>query len=677
MSKIYLVSMPFAAAEWPSIGIGLLAAATRKEGMNVKAIYPSLLFAETIGIFEYDLIAAVAKVDGLFAEWFFSRAAFKDYKFADDEYLSIYLKNDLKLLKMAQEFYGANQTLLIKKFKEIRRESEKFIEKIAQDIVEEKPKIVGCSNSFMQHCSSLALLRKIKEISPSIVTILGGANCEAEMGYITKKNCGWIDFVVSGEADTLFPDLCKNIIKNGTALSLEDTPYGVYSEEKLSLRSGNNIKDSVETAIVKKMDGVPRPDYSDYFKDLEKTNLKEIISPLITMETSRGCWKGFKKTCNFCGLNGKRSYYRSKSSGRVQEELDFLSKKYDINTFLMTDTILNPGYFKNLLKDLSEKKNQYRLYFETRSNLNESQVNLLANAGVCWIQSGIESLHDELLNLLNKNTSAIDSIALLKYALEKGIKVTWNLLYNIPGDSDQYYQEMADILPLLYHFEPPSLFSIRYDRFSPYHENAKKFGLNLTPLKLYEYIYPYKGDDLSNFAYFFEDNSISKNRKQDTPGVEIFKKSINKWRNSFNNGRNNGRPELTLTKTDNKIVVSDTRSCASSSEHILTGDESYFYGAFRNPATKIEVFNRVSSSKKIQIDSIDFEKAVNNLIDKKLLLRIDKKYLSLANFKPEKELTIGFVVNKPPSTSKSKNSSVSHQLKENAAWDWFATTNAN
>lgn len=676
MNKIYLVSMPFASVEWPSIGIGLLAAATRKEGMNVKAIYPSLLFAETIGIFEYDLIAAVARANSLFAEWFFSRAAFKDYKFADDEYLSIYLADDSDLLKLAKGFYGNNETLLINKFKEIRREAEKFIEKIALNIVEEKPEIVGCSNSFMQHCSSLALLRKIKEINPSIVTILGGANCEAEMGYILKKNCSWIDFVVSGEADNLFPGLCKKIKKNGTVLSLEDTPYGVYSEEKISLSSGKNIKDFVETAIVKKMDGVPTPDYSDYFKDLEKTNLKDIVSPFIPMETSRGCWKGFKKTCNFCGLNGKRGYYRSKSSDRVQEELDFLSKKHGINTFLMTDTILNPSYFKNLLKDLSGKENLYRLFFETRSNLNESQVKLLANAGVCWIQAGIESLHDDLLILLNKKTSAIDSIALLKYALENGIKVSWNLLYNIPGDSDQYYQEMADILPLLYHFEPPTALSIRYERFSPYYENPKQFGLNLTPSKLYEYIYPFKEDDLNHFAYFFEDNSILKNQEKDKPAVENFKNSVSKWRNLFNNERNKTRPELTLTKTDKKIVVSDTRPCAPSSKYTLTEDESCLYGAFRNPATKTEVFNRVSSSKGIKKNTIDFEKAINNLIDKKLLLRIDKKYLSLANFKPEKELTFGFNVNKLLSVKNLRDSLVSYKLKEDAAWDWFQSISA-
>jgi magnesium-protoporphyrin IX monomethyl ester (oxidative) cyclase len=51
----------------------------------------------------------------------------------------------------------------------------------------------------------LALLRIIKEKNPDIITLLGGANCEASMGQAAKRNFPWIDFVVSGEADLLFP----------------------------------------------------------------------------------------------------------------------------------------------------------------------------------------------------------------------------------------------------------------------------------------------------------------------------------------------------------------------------------------------------------------------------------------------------------------------------------------
>ena len=216
-----------------------------------------------------------------------------------------------------------------------------FVEKTAVEIVNEGPKIVGCSASFMQYSSSLALLRKIKELNPSIVTLLGGANCEGEMGYITKKNCGWIDFVVSGEADTVFPDLCKKILINGTNLSKSETPFGVYSKEKLLNDSKGNAKVPAEIIFINEINKLPVPDYFDYFGDLEKTELKREITPIMFMETSRGCWKGCKEPCNFCGLNGEKIDYRAKSSDRVLSELDNLYQTYGINTFLFTDSILN------------------------------------------------------------------------------------------------------------------------------------------------------------------------------------------------------------------------------------------------------------------------------------------------------------------------------------------------
>ena len=43
---------------------------------------------------------------------------------------------------------------------------------------------------------SLALLRRVKELDPSVVTMLGGANCEAEMGWAAIRAFPWVDFVV-------------------------------------------------------------------------------------------------------------------------------------------------------------------------------------------------------------------------------------------------------------------------------------------------------------------------------------------------------------------------------------------------------------------------------------------------------------------------------------------------
>ena len=44
---------------------------------------------------------------------------------------------------------------------------------------------------------------------------MGGANCEGEMGEQTLESFPWVDCIVSGEADALFPDLCRDLLDQG------------------------------------------------------------------------------------------------------------------------------------------------------------------------------------------------------------------------------------------------------------------------------------------------------------------------------------------------------------------------------------------------------------------------------------------------------------------------------
>lgn len=657
--------MPFGPIEWPTLGIGLLLSAAKKAGLKAKAIYPSLYFAEAIGIQMYNLISTSTKPDSLLGEWLFSGSAFPGFKSPDGENFPFYFKKEFHFAELICTFYKKDPDCFMDEFISIRNIAEGFVEKTAVEIVNEGPKIVGCSASFMQYASSLALLRKIKELNPSIVTLLGGANCEGEMGYITKKNCGWIDFVVSGEADTVFPDLCKKILTNGTNLSKSEIPFGVYSKGKLLNDSKENAKVPAEIIFINKINRLPVPDYFDYFSDLEKTKLKNEITPVIFMETSRGCWKGRKQPCNFCGLNGEKIDYRAKSSDRVLIELDDLYQAYGINEFLLTDNILNMRHFKTLFKELSKAKKPYRIFLESPSNLNEAQFELLAAAGVCWLQPGIESLHDAILKLLNKGTSAIHNIAFLKYAIEKGIKISWNLLHGMPGDSDRYYKEMADFFPLLSHLEPPNTLTIRFDRFSEYFKKQKQFGLTLSPSKFYKYVYPFQKEDMSNFAYFFEDTSCSKAQKTEKQSVEEMKRIVNKWRLIFY--YKSKRPKLVLFEKENQTVIIDTRPCAVSSEHILTGIDNCIFKACRAPVSKQEIL----SAAKLKYDKQSFENGLKSLVEKKLLLQINGHFLALANLKPEKEIIDGFEISKIFSNGGQKNSLKINKQTENLAWDWF------
>lgn len=643
MSDISLVSMPFAPLEWPSIGLGQLVTAAKQAGMDIKATYPSLRFAEVIGVPTYRLIAEIARADSLLGEWIFSKAAYKDFDFPHDEYMEYLLGNESGFRRYFFAYYKRKESFFRQEFQELRRIAEQFVETIAREILETHPRIVGCSTSFQQYTASVALLRHIKNLDPSVVTLLGGAHCEAEMGYMTAQKFSWVDFVVSGEADHLFPELCQHILERGSAVPSEHIPKGVYCQKNISAlqrKSGGGEKPLVATAIVPSLNEVPVPDYGDYFEEFNRTTLHQTLKPKLVIESSRGCWKGQKNPCHFCGLNGERWQYRTKSTDRVLQELEVLYETYGIHTFIVADTILNMSYFNTLFKELSRKHKPYKFVFETTSNLQENQVQLLANAGVVAIQPGIESLHDTLLGLLNKGNSAIQNIALLKYALENGITVTWNLLYGIPGDREHYYREMVDFLPLIYHLEPPTMTPVRYDRFSQYHTESEGFGLTLAPLRVYQYVYPFEPDELDDFACFFEDRGSNTHQELFKPGIWRLVNTIIEWRKLFYVGSKKGsqRPELICQEIDERTMIVDTRPCAVAPEWTLTGIEHVIHKACRHPITKIHLYDSLCSSTSVEDEGL-LEDGIAQLLQKKLLLQINQHYLALATFEPRRRLT--------------------------------------
>ena len=99
----------------------------------------------------------------------------------------------------------------------VRTHSAAYVDRLADAIVARRPRIVGCSSVFQQHCASLALLKRIRELSPETVLLMGGANCEGEMGVETLRAFPWVDCVVSGEADAIFADLCGLLLDAGRA----------------------------------------------------------------------------------------------------------------------------------------------------------------------------------------------------------------------------------------------------------------------------------------------------------------------------------------------------------------------------------------------------------------------------------------------------------------------------
>lgn len=610
---VALVLMPYADIARPSLALGLLKACLRTNQISCFVDYASLRFAETLGWGMPDL----PYVERLLGEWMFAPAAFPDYPRVGAEVL---------MGKSAQGAFLpadvlANQKML-GALEDLRRFTPGFVRETAERILARRPRIVGCSSMFEQQCASLALLREIKRLDPSVITMLGGANCEAEMGWGTIKAFSWIDVVVSGEADELFAPLCRRLLVEGASLSLGSLPEGVFTRGHVREGVLPGGRGPVPRATVMDLNAVPYPDYDDFFEALESSPLRHRIRPGLLVETSRGCWWGAKSHCTFCGLNGGGMAFRVKQPERALDEFASLARRYGEPRFMVVDNIMDMGYFKTVLPQLAEANAPYRLFYETKANLKRDQVRLLAESGVIWIQPGIEGFHDQLLRLMAKGNNAMINLQLLKYTREFGIYTTWLLLFGFPGEEDAWHHEVAEWLPKIFHLQPPKCVGkVLYDRFSVYHQRPESFGLKLEPAPSYSAVYPVEDDSLNEIAYFFADT----NEEPDagfSPGARALIRHVVRWVKLH---KRSLRPIFCMSRQADRLEFFDSRPCATARRRELAGLEAAVYLACEPALARKSLYHRFADEAPVAIDRI-----VDDFLTHHLMLEIDGKLLALA-----------------------------------------------
>jgi ribosomal peptide maturation radical SAM protein 1 len=637
MTDVSLVYVPFGSLERPSLALGLLKAALTRASISSDVNYCNFDFAERVGLELYSKLAWVR--EEMIGEWIFSGAAFPDFHPNLDSYLesvldSFFPGGDRKARQFSRSY------LLF-----ARQEADAFIEDQARSILNQKPRIVACSSTFNQNCAMLALTRRIKDLDPSVITVAGGANCESGMGVAMARHFRWLDYVASGEAELFFPELCQKILdRGGLLLDEKDLPHGVIPSSVAAKPPRLVMADRTEPprAMVDDLEATPVPDFDDYFTALERYSGRVYITPGLTVETARGCWWGAMHHCTFCGLNGGTMEFRSKTPDRVKSELRELSAKYGINRFMMADNILDQSYYKELLPALATVPEKYEIYFEIKSNVTFQQLQTLKAAGVGWVVAGIESLHDDVLKLMDKGTWGWLNTQMLKWTRGLGIHVSWNMLCGLPGEEDAWYGEMAEWLPLISHLEPPNdIRIIRFDRFSPYQAKSEKYGLKLRPAWPYAHIYPLSQDELQDLVYFFEVDGrapVHINPFRQTraasglpslggPGRDALQQRIHEWVRLY---RSSSPAILRMTEDPDRTVIVDTRPVASEERVVLEGLSHRIHRLADRASTEQTILAGLESDGGPRVELADVQRELKSLVERKLFVQMGQRFLALA-----------------------------------------------
>ncbi|HEX6291753.1 MAG TPA: RiPP maturation radical SAM C-methyltransferase [Herpetosiphonaceae bacterium] len=626
---VVLVSMPFGPLMQPSIALGLLKASLGPLNISAEVLYFTMRFAQRISPQTYERIANEAASFDLVGEWTFSSALFGADQLDFDGYMEDVLHRRAPGHLEAQAWNPLPDSF-IEDVLRVRAQVESFLDECAQDVLKRRPRIVGFTSVFEQQIPSLALAKRIKAADPEIVIVFGGANCEGVMGAEAVRQFAFLDAVVSGEGDFVFPEIVQRV-KAGRSV---DDLRGVYTRRNVDFIAINGKYPIA--ASVTNMDLLPIPDYDDFFEQFAAYNLSEFRDARLMFETSRGCWWGEKNHCTFCGLNGSNMTFRSKSAERALKELLFLTEKYPNHPISVVDNILDYKYFKDFVPELAARQLDLELFYEVKANLRKEQVRLLRDAGITLIQPGIESLSSDVLELMHKGVKALQNIQLLKWCKELGIRAFWNVLWGFPRESPESYARMAELAPLLTHLRPPSAAAtIRLDRFSPNFDQAEELGfINVQPYPAYRYMYPFPPSVVANLAYYF---TFEYREPQEVLSyTKPLAEQIVVWRNEYVNS------DLFSVDKETFLMIWDLRPIAQKPLTVLTGMQRILYIACDTARNISQLRQVVEEHTGETASATAVEELFQPLLEQGLMLREDHSYLSLAiplgDYSPKKQV---------------------------------------
>jgi len=613
---VSLVSMPFKDLRHPPIQLGILESCLAAAGISARSHSLELSFmeylhdatagappGERIRIEDYQEVAHRDFTMHV-GDWIFKVPPYAESSAAEDEaYFTL----------VREELPDAAITNAIR----IKRLVPGFLDAAAREILTGRPRIVGFSTVFQQNVPSLALAKLLKARDPSLVIVFGGDNCDGPMGAALHESFPWIDIVVRGEGERVFPRLVREL--------LDGVP--VSPQPGLCYRAGGrSIAVPMGESPDLQMGEIPPPVYDDFFDQLSRSPLQEELWPqlAILFESSRGCWWGEKSHCTFCGLNGSTMQFRSKGAEEVAREILDMAARYKCLDFVAVDDIIDMRHVRDLLPRLAASGCDLSFFYETKANLKKEHLVAFRRAGVLAVQPGIESLSTPILKLMRKGVTALQNIRLLKWCAELGITPDWNLLYGFPGEPPAEYERMAALIPALVHFEPPTLCPIAVQRFSPYFDKPAELGLELTgPRRFYRHLYAIPEDALANLAYDYGHRYLDGRDPEDYIGAT--EDAVQRWRDL---GKSAAR-SLSYRRGPGFLTIRDRRPGFDSANYQFDGVEARLYLGCDAGATPAELCAQLGDDAD-GLSADEIAEYLNELVDAGLVYREGQRYLALA-----------------------------------------------
>jgi hypothetical protein len=395
----------------------------------------------------------------------------------------------------------------------------------------------------------------------------------------------------------------------------------------------NDIRqdNSVQFDQLDDLKSLPPPDYDEYFALVKTLSPDKAFFPTLPVEISRGCWwRSFKpssspkKGCAFCNLTLQWEGYRSKGVSQVVSEVDYLTRKYQCLSVSFMDNLIPRKQSKDIFQGLARLKKDLRLFGEIRATTPHPVLEAMREAGTDRVQIGIEALSTSLLKKINKGSTAIQNMQVMKQCEELGITSHSNLIMHFPTSDAGDVKETLRALDFALPFRPLRCVDFWLGLGSPVWHNARSFGLKaVTNHHYYKAIFPlpiYRSMLLMIQSYR---GSLGLQRKLWRP----VKNKVRTWKNDYKKLQNDGSHSSILSFRDGKdfLIIRQKRPEGPPLTHRLVGTSRRIYLFCEKHRSQKHILSHFSQIRKEQVISF-----LEMMVQKRLMFEDHKRYLSLA-----------------------------------------------
>jgi len=293
---------------------------------------------------------------------------------------------------------------------------------IAESLLKDKPGIIGIGVYIWNATETLELVKLLKTISPETTIVLGGPEVSYEFEQQELVSC--VDYVITGQADLAFKELCSNLKQNKKPVNKIIHPQPVeLSEIQL-----------------------PYAYYND----------EDVANRVIYVEASRGC--PFK--CEFCLSSLDKTVYpfdldvflneMEKLYERGVRHFKFVDRTFNLK---IDTSIRIMDFFLNKM-DAENSENLF-LHFELiPDHLPEKLKSTIAQfpEGSLQFEIGIQSLNPEVQTIISRkqNTQKVkDNLSWIREHSHAHIHA--DLIIGLPGET---IDSFATGLNQLYSYNP-------------------------------------------------------------------------------------------------------------------------------------------------------------------------------------------------------------------------------